>query len=74
MMEVVKKDNLLGFGNITLVPYERNLLDYTLLSHDMLKFIDIYHKQVRDTLEPLLQNDPLALDYLKRKTNKTAIN
>ena len=71
MMTVVEKgEKKLGFENITLVPYERNLIDMNLLSPDMIKYIDDYHQKVWDTLSPLLQKDKLALDYLKRKTKR----
>lgn len=68
MLVVITKGNRLGFQNITLVPYERNLLDYSLISQDMLSYINDYHKRVREVLEPLLKGDEIALDYLKRKT------
>jgi Xaa-Pro aminopeptidase len=66
---VVKKDNdKLGFENLTYLPYERNLIDFKLLSPDFIKYIDEYHKKVFDTLSPYLKNDEKTLDYLKRKT------
>ena len=69
MMVVVRKTpEKLGFENITLVPYERNLIDLNLISPDMVKYIDDYHKKVWNTLSPLLENDKDALNYLKRKT------
>ena len=71
MVAVVEKgEKKLGFENITLVPYERNLIDMNLLSPDMIKYIDDYHQKVWNTLSPLLQKDAIALDYLKRKTKK----
>lgn len=71
MVAVVEKgEKKLGFENITLVPYERNLIDMNLLSPDMIKYIDDYHQKVWNTLSPLLQNDAIALDYLKRKTKR----
>ena len=71
MVVVVEKgEKKLGFENITLVPYERNLIDMNLLSPDMIKYIDDYHQKVWNTLSPLLQKDAIALDYLKRKTKK----
>ena len=68
---VVIKDQikkLLGFENLTFVPYERNLIDMDLVSNDFKKYIDNFHKQCWDKLSPLLKNDAKALDYLKRKT------
>ena len=70
VLVVVKdeKKKLLGFENLTLVPYERNLMDMDLISNDFKKYIDDFHKKCWDTLSPLLKDDPKALDYLKRKT------
>ena len=68
---VVEKDktkNLLGFENLTFIPYERNLIDMNLISNDFKKYIDDYHKKCWDILSPLLKKDKKALDYLKRKT------
>ena len=63
-----KEKNLLGFENLTFIPYERNLIDMDLISNDFKKYIDNFHKQCWDKLSPLLKNDAKALDYLKRKT------
>ena len=63
-----KEKNLLGFENLTFIPYERNLIDMDLISNDFKKYIDNFHKQCWDKLSPLLKDDQKALDYLKRKT------
>ena len=63
-----KEKNLLGFENLTFIPYERNLIDMDLISNDFKKYIDNFHKQCLDKLSPLLKDDQKALDYLKRKT------
>ena len=63
-----KEKNLLGFENLTFIPYERNLIDMDLISNDFKKYIDNFHKQCWDKLSPLLKDDKKALDYLKRKT------
>ena len=63
-----KEKNLLGFENLTFIPYERNLIDMDLISNDFKKYIDNFHKQCWDRLSPLLKDDQKALDYLKRKT------
>ena len=68
---VVKKDqekNLLGFENLTFIPYERNLIDMDLINNDFKNYIDNFHKQCYDKLSPFLQDDEKTLDYLKRKT------
>jgi Xaa-Pro aminopeptidase len=63
-----KEKNLLGFENLTFIPYERNLIDMDLISNDFKKYIDNFHKQCWDKLSTLLKDDQKALDYLKRKT------
>jgi len=68
VVEKDKEKQLLGFENLTFVPYERNLIDMDLISNDFKKYIDDFHKKCWEKLNPLLKNDPKALDYLKRKT------
>jgi Xaa-Pro aminopeptidase len=70
MLLVVEKDNLIGFENLTIVPYENNLLFMPLLSDDVIKFINDYHEECFNKLSPLIKDDQLALNYLKRKTEK----
>lgn len=71
MLVVIESEDKtsLCMENITIVPYERNLLDYSLLSDDYIKFIDDFHKEVKDKLTPFVKNDPLALKYLEEKTS-----
>ena len=67
---VVKKgEKLLGFENLTYLPYERNLIDLDLISNDFKTYIDDFHKKVYEKLSPILKDDKKALDYLKRKTD-----
>ena len=68
VVEKDKEKKLLGFENLTLVPYERNLIDMDLISNDFKNYIDDFHKKCWEKLNPLLKNDQKALDYLKRKT------
>ena len=63
-----EEKELYGFENLTFVPYERNLIDMDLISNDVKKYIDNFHKQCWEKLSPLLEKDKKALDYLKRKT------
>ena len=66
---VVKKgEKHLGFENLTLLPYERNLIDMDYISNDFKKYIDDFHKKVYETLSPYLKDDEKALNYLKKKT------
>lgn len=59
--------NILSFENLTLIPYERNLINPSLLSIDEIKYINDYHSYIFQTFSPLLQDDPLTLAYLKSK-------
>lgn len=58
----------LRFETITLVPYERSLIDVELLSEAHHKAIDQYHAKVAKTLEPLLKDDAAALNALRSRT------
>jgi Xaa-Pro aminopeptidase len=68
VLVVEKDENQLGFENLTLIPYERNLIDMSLINNDFKKYIDDFHKLCYEKLSPLLKDDEKALDYLKRKT------
>ena len=54
---VDKGNDYLGFDNITLCPYDRNLIDLELLSPKDRKYIDDYHLKVRETLLPLVEEE-----------------
>ena len=58
----------LRFDTITLVPYERSLIDVELLSDAHHRAIDRYHAKVANILEPLLKDDPAALRALRSRT------
>ncbi len=59
---------ILGFETLTLAPYERRLIDVSLLTADERATVDAYHARVRDTLTPLLDVDPEAAAWLARAT------
>lgn len=67
---VVKKstEGFLGFENLTIAPYERNLIDLRLLSQNDKDYVNQYHSEVRAKLSPLLKDDELGLNYLLKKT------
>jgi len=44
--ELESDKNVICFENLTIVPYENNLLDMDLLSNDTLNFINEYHQRV----------------------------
>ncbi len=45
---------VLGFETLTLAPYDRRLIDASLLEPGERAWIDAYHARVRDALSPLL--------------------
>mmetsp|Transcript_15292 Transcript_15292/g.15868 ORF Transcript_15292/g.15868 Transcript_15292/m.15868 type:complete len:641 (+) Transcript_15292:23-1945(+) len=61
--------DLLKFVNMTMVPYELNLLDFNLLSNDYIDYLNAFHEEVKFKLLPLLEEyqDYVAIEYLKRK-------
>ena len=58
----------LRFNTITIVPYERSLIDVSLLSEAHFNAINAYHAKVADLLEPLLIDDKAALSALRSRT------
>lgn len=60
----------LTFKTITMCPKQTKLLKKELLTSDEIHMLNDYHRQVRETLTPLLQNenDALTIDWLNRET------
>ena len=58
----------LRFDTITLLPYERSLIDVNLLTHDQYNAINQHHAKVARLLEPLLIDDEAALRALRSRT------
>lgn len=56
----------LGFANLTLVPYERRLIETALLTDDEMVQIDTYHREVMTAVGPHL--DAEARDWLLAAT------
>ena len=50
----------LHFEPLTLVPYERELIDVAMLTDEERRQIDLYHRMVLDRLSPRLDGDDLA--------------
>ncbi|MEQ9448507.1 MAG: M24 family metallopeptidase, partial [Rhodospirillaceae bacterium] len=51
---------LLEFENLTLAPIDLNLVDASLLDAGEKNWLNAYHRQVRETLEPMLDEDTRA--------------
>jgi len=56
----------LGFETVTMCPFDRNLIDAALLNPDEREWVNDYHRRVRETLLPLL--DEAAADWLRSAT------
>ncbi len=62
-------DNTYGFDDFTLAPYDLKCINFDKLSVDDIKFINAYHRKVRDKLLPHMNgpNDEEARRWLKRQ-------
>jgi Xaa-Pro aminopeptidase len=61
---------MLGFEPITLVPFDRRLLDVSLLDAQEIAWLDAYHRRVADAVGPLLDGEAAA--WLERATRPLA--
>jgi Xaa-Pro aminopeptidase len=52
--------DMLSFETITLAPFDRSMIEISLLDGDEIRWLDGYHRWVRDTLTPLLEPDVAA--------------
>lgn len=68
MLLVHEKDGFNFFENLTLCPYDKNLLAKELLTQSDIDYINAYHKRVWETLSPNLQDDHSALNWLQAAT------
>ena len=64
------ENTFFGFEVLTLAPYERNLIDVSLLTEAERAFVDAYHARVRETLTPQLDEADAA--YLAEATKPLA--
>jgi Xaa-Pro aminopeptidase len=48
---------MLGFETLTLVPFDRRLIDASMLTREEKGWLDAYHADVRRKIEPLLKSD-----------------
>jgi Xaa-Pro aminopeptidase len=48
---------MLGFETLTLVPFDRRLIDTSMLTREEKAWLDAYHAEVRRKIEPLLKSD-----------------
>lgn len=53
----INLQTFLGFDTLTLVPYDKKLIDKNLLSKQEIDWINAYHKKIGEILLPLLDKD-----------------
>eukprot|EP00744_Colponema_vietnamica_P007066 GILI01010203.1.p1 GENE.GILI01010203.1~~GILI01010203.1.p1 ORF type:complete len:129 (-),score=23.77 GILI01010203.1:57-443(-) len=60
----------LAFKQLTMVPFNKDLIDVSMLTAEERAFVDTYHQEVRRALTPLIEKhgDTVALDYLNANT------
>ncbi|KAG2236194.1 xaa-Pro aminopeptidase [Thamnidium elegans] len=58
----------LGFEHITFVPIGKNLLDVDILTAQDKQWINKYHQECRNVLEPLVNNHSKTLSWIERET------
>jgi len=71
LLVVKKMETFLGFENITMTPYDRNLIDVNLLSKWDKEYIDQYHQIVFKNVLPVLKEmkvEKYVEDWLKEAT------
>ncbi|KAG7381943.1 Xaa-Pro aminopeptidase 2 [Phytophthora pseudosyringae] len=56
------------FETLTMAPIQQKLIDVSLLTPDEIKWLNAYHTDVHDKLQPLLKDDPETYTYLVRET------
>lgn len=64
--ETTEFGNFFKFEFLTMCPYERRLIDKSMLTDEEERLVNDYHAEVLEKLSPLV--NPEALDYLKRAT------
>lgn len=63
-----KKQGYLGFEDLTMVPIDRQLIIKEELNEDEIKWLNDYHVKVRANIAPLVENDPVAKEWVQRNT------
>ncbi|EIW74358.1 Creatinase aminopeptidase [Coniophora puteana RWD-64-598 SS2] len=57
----------LKFEHVTMCPMQKTLIDLTLLTSEEKGWLNAYHAEILEKVSPLIQNDLLALEWLKRE-------
>ncbi|KAJ1679644.1 hypothetical protein EV182_001628 [Spiromyces aspiralis] len=59
----------LTFESATLVPIQKKMIDRRIFTDHEVEWLNAYHKRVWDTLSPLVKDDELTYEWLKRETS-----
>ncbi|XP_061454319.1 xaa-Pro aminopeptidase 2 [Rhineura floridana] len=65
----VTEEPYLTFETVSLVPYDRNLIDVNLLSQEQIQYINRYYEAIRQRIGPELQRHNLDEEYLWLQKN-----
>ncbi|KAJ7154608.1 peptidase M24, structural domain-containing protein [Mycena filopes] len=57
----------LGFEHVTMCPIQTKLIDKTVFTVEEARWLNAYHAEIFAKVSGLLQNDPRALEWLKRE-------
>ncbi|NXM04329.1 XPP2 aminopeptidase, partial [Tyrannus savana] len=58
-----KSEPFLTFEVVSLVPYDRNLIDLSLMSPEQIQYLNSYYKRIRERVGPELQRQQLEEAY-----------
>jgi Xaa-Pro aminopeptidase len=53
-----------------MIPIQKNLINVSLLTTKELDWLDAYHMEVLENVSPLLDDDSLAMKWLKKSCDK----
>ncbi|CAG5121574.1 unnamed protein product, partial [Candidula unifasciata] len=62
------------FQHITLVPFERKLIDYSLLTLKQVEWLNSYNDRARSEILPLLEGDQAAINWFHDRTQRIDTN
>jgi len=61
-----KYENYYKFENLTTAPYCRELIEPSIMTQDMIDYVNKFHEECLQKLTPLLKDDERALAYVTR--------
>ncbi len=60
----------LKFAKLTMIPMQKNLIDFDLITEAELDWLDTYHEEVFAKVSPLLEVDSSAMKWLQKSCAK----